>query len=45
MLEVTTLGWALTIGVITLFYAIDMLAALFRQHEVSFREAVVMTDL
>jgi tellurite resistance protein TerC len=45
MLEVTTLGWALTIGVITLFFAVDLLAARFRPHEVGFREAVVMSVL
>jgi tellurite resistance protein TerC len=43
MLEVTTLGWGLTIGLIALFFTVDLLAARFRPHQVGFREAVVMS--
>ncbi len=45
MLEVTTLGWGLTIGIITLFFAIDLIAAKVRPHEVGFTEAIVMSVL
>lgn len=45
MLEVTTLGWGLTIGVIALAFAVDLLAARFRPHEVGFTEAVVVSLL
>jgi tellurite resistance protein TerC len=45
MLEVTTLGWALTIGAIVLFFAIDLIAAELRPHEVGFKEAIVMSIL
>lgn len=41
MLEVSTLGWALTIGVIVLFFAIDLIAAEVRPHEVHFKEAII----
>lgn len=45
MLEVTPLGWGLTIGIIALFFAIDLIAARFRPHHVGFREAVIMSVL
>src|SRR5690242_7851727 len=45
MLEVTTLGWALTVGVIAFFFAVDLLAARLRPHEVGFKEAVVLSIL
>lgn len=41
MLEVTTLGWALTIGAVVLFFAIDLIAAEVRPHQVGFKEAVI----
>jgi len=43
MLDVTTLGWGLTIGVIVLFFAVDLIAAEVRPHEVGFKEAIVMS--
>jgi tellurite resistance protein TerC len=43
MLEVTTLGWAVTIGAIAFFFAADLFAAKLRPHEVGFKEAVVMS--
>jgi tellurite resistance protein TerC len=43
MLEVTTLGWALTIGVIALFFALDLIAARVRPHEPGFKEAVILS--
>jgi tellurite resistance protein TerC len=39
MLEVTTAGWAATIGVIALLFAIDLLYSGRRPHAVEFREA------
>ncbi len=45
MLEVTTLGWALTIGVIAIAFAVDLLAARVRPHEVGFKEAVIVSIL
>ena len=40
MLEITTLAWAATIGVIAALFAIDLLVAGGRAHVVGFREAV-----
>jgi len=40
MLEVTALGWTLTIAVIVALLALDLLLGVFRPHAVSFREAV-----
>ena len=45
MLEVTTLGWALTIGLIVVLFAADLIAAEVRPHEVGFKEAIVMSIL
>jgi tellurite resistance protein TerC len=39
MLEVTALGWTLTIGVIVALLALDLLVGVFRPHAVGFREA------
>jgi tellurite resistance protein TerC len=40
VLEITTLGWAATIGLIVALFAIDLLVAGGRAHVVGFREAV-----
>ena len=40
MLEVSTSGWAVTVGVIVALFAIDLLIAGRRPHAVGFREAV-----
>ncbi|WP_433356571.1 TerC/Alx family metal homeostasis membrane protein [Microtetraspora malaysiensis] len=40
MLEVTPVGWALTIGVVVLLFAIDLTLGSIRPHTVGFREAV-----
>ena len=39
MLEVTALGWTLTIGVIVALLALDLTIGVFRPHAVGFREA------
>ncbi|MDY7083724.1 MAG: TerC family protein [Actinomycetota bacterium] len=39
MLEVTALGWTLTIGVIVALLALDLTLGVFRPHAVGFREA------
>jgi tellurite resistance protein TerC len=39
MLEVTALGWTLTIGVIVALLALDLTLGVFRPHTVGFREA------
>ena len=39
MLEVTALGWTLTIGVIVALLALDLAVGVFRPHTVGFREA------
>ncbi len=39
MLEVSALGWALTIGTIVALLAIDLMAGWLRPHAVGFREA------
>jgi tellurite resistance protein TerC len=39
MLEVTTAGWAITVGVVLLLLAVDLALAIGRPHEVGFREA------
>ena len=39
MLEVTTLGWTLTIAVIVALLALDLTLGVFRPHAVGFREA------
>jgi TerC family integral membrane protein len=39
MLEVTTLGWTLTIAVIVALLALDLILGVFRPHAVGFREA------
>src|SRR5215212_4959965 len=39
MLEVTTAGWAITVGVVLGLLAIDLALAVARPHEVGFREA------
>jgi tellurite resistance protein TerC len=39
MLEVTALGWTLTIGVIVALLALDLALGVFRPHAVGFREA------
>ncbi|MCM4079666.1 TerC family protein [Paractinoplanes hotanensis] len=41
MLEVTALGWTLTIGVIVALLALDLAVGVFRPHAVGFREAAV----
>ena len=41
MLEVTALGWTLTIGVIVALLALDLALGVFRPHAVGFREAAV----
>ena len=41
MLDVTTAGWALTVGFVLVLLAIDLTLAITRPHEVGFREAVV----
>ncbi|MCY7303339.1 MAG: TerC/Alx family metal homeostasis membrane protein [Thermoleophilia bacterium] len=41
MLDVTTTAWALTIGLILLLLAVDLLVAVLRPHEVGFREATL----
>jgi tellurite resistance protein TerC len=41
MLEVTVLGWTLTIGVIVALLALDLAVGVFRPHTVGFREAAV----
>ncbi|WP_250008473.1 TerC family protein [Actinoplanes sp. M2I2] len=41
MLEVTALGWTLTIGVIVALLALDLSVGVFRPHAVGFREAAV----
>jgi tellurite resistance protein TerC len=38
--EVSTLGWIVTIGVILVLLALDLLVGIVRPHEVGFREAV-----
>ena len=45
MLEVSTFAWALTIGVIVFFFAVDLIAAKVRPHEVGFKEAIIMSIL
>ena len=40
MLDVTTTGWAVTVGLILVLLAIDLTAAIARPHQVGFREAV-----
>ena len=40
MLEVTTAGWAATVGLVVVLLAIDLALAILRPHEVGFREAV-----
>ncbi|WP_067126421.1 TerC/Alx family metal homeostasis membrane protein [Microtetraspora malaysiensis] len=40
MLEITPVGWALTIGVIVLLFALDLILGIVRPHTVGFREAV-----
>ncbi len=39
MLEVTALGWTLTIGIIVALLALDLILGVFRPHAVGFREA------
>ena len=39
MLEVTALGWTLTIGVIVALLALDLTLGVLRPHTVGFREA------
>src|SRR4051812_28608182 len=39
MLEVTALGWTVTIGVIVALLALDLILGVFRPHAVGFREA------
>jgi tellurite resistance protein TerC len=41
MLEVTALGWTLTIGLIVALLALDLAVGVFRPHAVGFREATV----
>jgi tellurite resistance protein TerC len=41
MLEVTALGWTLTIAVIVALLALDLILGVFRPHAVGFREAAV----
>jgi len=41
MLDVTTTGWAVTIGLVVLLFAIDLALSIARPHEVGFREATV----
>jgi tellurite resistance protein TerC len=41
MLEVTTTGWAVTIGLVLVLLAIDFALAVARPHEVGFREATL----
>jgi tellurite resistance protein TerC len=42
---VTGVGWALTIGVIALLFAVDLLVATVRPHAVGYREAAVWSAL
>jgi tellurite resistance protein TerC len=39
MLDVTTTGWAITVGIVLLLLAVDLALAVARPHEVGFREA------
>jgi len=41
MLDVTTTGWAITVGVVLALLAIDLTLAIARPHEVGFREATL----
>ena len=41
MLDVTTAGWAVTVGLVLLLLAIDLTLAITRPHQVGFREAVL----
>ena len=41
MLELTTAGWAATIGLILALFAADLLFAIYRPHTVHFREAAI----
>ena len=43
MLEVTTAGWAVTVGLVLVLLAIDLTLAIARPHQVGFREAVVFS--
>jgi tellurite resistance protein TerC len=45
MLEVTTLGWALTIGIVVVFFAVDLIAAELRPHAVGSKEAAIVSVL
>ena len=45
MLDVTTTAWALTVGLILLLLAVDLLVAVLRPHEVGFREATLASIL
>jgi tellurite resistance protein TerC len=40
MLDVTTTGWAMTVGLVLVLLAIDLTLAIARPHQVGFREAV-----
>ncbi len=41
MLDVTTTGWAVTIGLVLVLLTIDLALAIGRPHEVGFREATI----
>jgi len=41
MLDVTTTGWAVTVGLVLVLLAIDLALAIARPHEVGFREAAL----
>jgi hypothetical protein len=43
MLEVTTVGWTLTIGVVVALLLVDLFGATLRPHAVGFREATAWT--
>jgi len=45
VLDVTTTAWALTVGLILLLLAVDLLVAVLRPHEVGFREATLASIL
>ena len=42
---VTAIGWALTIGVIAVLFAVDLLVATLRPHAVGYREAAAWSAL
>lgn len=43
MLDVTTAGWALTIGLLAVLLGVDLALAILRPHHVGFREATIQS--